>query len=183
LTGLSRTNGFELRRAPHFIRHSNSAATTIATCTVSGRAVTVAEPAAPRPPGPLPDRNGQLCGNLWSARYYSSAAGLDLAWIIVLFGVEICFAAQRGTTRAQLVVRSLKFMRSAALLVLLVSGREAAAVGWIFQQMERLGCIGIKKKITRICVSKYSLTSRHHRRCPQPALSEQQPPRRPDRAH
>ncbi|HEY2108169.1 MAG TPA: YihY/virulence factor BrkB family protein [Candidatus Binataceae bacterium] len=42
-----------------------------------------------------------------------------LGWIIVLFGVEICFAAQRGTTRYEIVPRSLNFTRYAALLTLL----------------------------------------------------------------
>jgi membrane protein len=41
-----------------------------------------------------------------------------LAWIIVLFGVEICFAAQRGATRREELPRSLDFARYAALLVL-----------------------------------------------------------------
>lgn len=42
-----------------------------------------------------------------------------LGWIIVLFGVEICFAAQRGAARYEVVPRSLNFTRYAALLVLL----------------------------------------------------------------
>ena len=42
-----------------------------------------------------------------------------LGWIIVLFGVEICFAVQRGTTRRESLPRSLDFARYAALLVLL----------------------------------------------------------------
>ena len=42
-----------------------------------------------------------------------------VGWIIVLFGVEICFAEQRGTTRYDIVPRSLNFTRYAALLALL----------------------------------------------------------------
>jgi membrane protein len=42
-----------------------------------------------------------------------------LGWIIVLFGVEICFAAQRGTTRHEVLPRSLNFTRYAILLTLL----------------------------------------------------------------
>jgi membrane protein len=42
-----------------------------------------------------------------------------LGWTIVLFGVEICFAEQRGTTRYEVVPRSLNFTRYAALLTLL----------------------------------------------------------------
>jgi membrane protein len=42
-----------------------------------------------------------------------------LGWTIVLFGVEICFAAQHGTTRSTLSPRSLNFARYAALLTLL----------------------------------------------------------------
>jgi membrane protein len=41
-----------------------------------------------------------------------------LGWTIVLFGVEICFAEQRGTTRYEVVPRSLNFTRYAALLTL-----------------------------------------------------------------
>lgn len=41
-----------------------------------------------------------------------------LGWTIVLFGVEICFAAQRGTTRYEILPRSLNFTRYAALLAL-----------------------------------------------------------------
>jgi len=42
-----------------------------------------------------------------------------VGWIIVLFGVEICFAAQRGTTRHEVLPRSLDFARYAVLLSLL----------------------------------------------------------------
>jgi membrane protein len=42
-----------------------------------------------------------------------------LGWTIVLFGVEICFAAQRGATRYAFMPRSLNFARYAALLTLL----------------------------------------------------------------
>jgi membrane protein len=42
-----------------------------------------------------------------------------LGWTIVLFGVEICFAAQRGVTRHEIMPRSLNFTRYAALLLLL----------------------------------------------------------------
>jgi membrane protein len=42
-----------------------------------------------------------------------------LGWTIVLFGVEICFAAQRGTMRHEIMPRSLNFTRYAALLALL----------------------------------------------------------------
>jgi len=42
-----------------------------------------------------------------------------LGWTLVLFGVEICFAAQRGTTRFDVLPRSLNFTRYAALLTLL----------------------------------------------------------------
>ena len=42
-----------------------------------------------------------------------------LGWTIVLFGVEISFAAQRGTTRYEVLPRSLNFTRYAALLALL----------------------------------------------------------------
>jgi membrane protein len=42
-----------------------------------------------------------------------------LGWTIVLFGVEICFAAQRGVTRHEVMPRSLNFTRYAVLLALL----------------------------------------------------------------
>src|SRR5579885_1739071 len=42
-----------------------------------------------------------------------------LGWTIVLFGVEISFAAQRGTTRYEVLPRSLNFARYAVLLALL----------------------------------------------------------------
>jgi membrane protein len=47
-----------------------------------------------------------------------------LGWTIVLFGVEICFAAQRGTTRYEILPRSLNFTRYAALLALLRLGER-----------------------------------------------------------
>jgi membrane protein len=42
-----------------------------------------------------------------------------VVWLIVLFGVEICFAVQRGTTRYEGESHSLNFIRYAALLILL----------------------------------------------------------------
>ena len=42
-----------------------------------------------------------------------------LGWIIVLFGVEICFAVQRGTSRNESLPRSLNFARYVTLVVLL----------------------------------------------------------------
>jgi membrane protein len=42
-----------------------------------------------------------------------------VGWLIVLFGVEICFAVQRGTTRYDGARHSLNFMRYAVLLILL----------------------------------------------------------------
>ncbi|HKD66190.1 MAG TPA: YihY/virulence factor BrkB family protein [Candidatus Binataceae bacterium] len=42
-----------------------------------------------------------------------------LGWAIVLFGVEVSFAAQRGTSRYEVLPRSLNFTRYAALLTLL----------------------------------------------------------------
>jgi membrane protein len=42
-----------------------------------------------------------------------------LGWTIVLFGVEICFAVQRGATRSAFMPRSLNFARYAAILTLL----------------------------------------------------------------
>jgi membrane protein len=42
-----------------------------------------------------------------------------LGWTIVLFGVEVCFAVQRGTTRHEILPRSLNFTRYAVMLALL----------------------------------------------------------------
>ncbi|MGO9061739.1 MAG: YhjD/YihY/BrkB family envelope integrity protein [Candidatus Binataceae bacterium] len=42
-----------------------------------------------------------------------------LGWIIVLFGVEVCFAVQRGTSRYETLPRSLNFARYVTLVVLL----------------------------------------------------------------
>jgi membrane protein len=49
-----------------------------------------------------------------------------LGWTIVLFGVEVSFAAQRGTTRYEILPRSLNFTRYAALLTLLRLAERAA---------------------------------------------------------
>lgn len=47
-----------------------------------------------------------------------------LGWTIVLFGVEICFAAQRGSTRYEVLPRTLNFSRYALLLALLRLGER-----------------------------------------------------------
>ncbi|SRR5579875_163395 len=51
-----------------------------------------------------------------------------VAWLIVLFGVEICFAVQRGTTRYEGGPRSLDFTRYAALLTLLRLAERSANI-------------------------------------------------------
>jgi membrane protein len=49
-----------------------------------------------------------------------------VAWLIVLFGVEICFAVQRGTTRYEGDPHSLNFTRYAALLTLVRLAERSA---------------------------------------------------------
>jgi membrane protein len=51
-----------------------------------------------------------------------------VAWLIVLFGVEICFAVQRGTTRYEGEPHSLNFTRYAALLILVRLAERSANV-------------------------------------------------------
>src|SRR5271170_1571633 len=66
-----------------------------------------------------------------------------LGWIIVLFGVEICFAVQRGTARREDLPRSLDFARYAALLVLLRLADRFSDQHQTVNQMTLAGELGV----------------------------------------